>query len=617
MTRGHIAVAIVGYGYWGSKHVRVFSAMPDVAVTIVDTDPSRLTAARRDCPGARLSRSLDEVLREVDAVVVATPSATHARLALAAIRADRHVFVEKPLATSSADCEALVDAAEAHGVVLMSGHTFEHHAAVWKLRELVSDGHLGDIRYIDCARLSLGLYQADVNVIWDLAPHDVSIVNYLLGRPPVGVSAWGHSHASLGAEDVAHIQLRYTEPDIRAYIHVSWLAPCKVRRVTVVGSRKMAVYNDMAGDERIRVYDVGVDHVSFSESVSAPGVSYRRGDIVSPFIAFEEPLAVQNAHLLECIRDGRTPRTDGNSGLAVARVLEAANNALISGREVALHTLPVLSDADGPDIDLTRVRPELPLVLDGDASRVTITSSDRIPFLDLAAQHDEIRSEIDDAWARVTAANAFVGGAHVERFEAEFADYCGVRHCIGVANGTDALMLILASLSVDGQEVIVPGNTFVATVEAIVAAGAIPVFVDVDPRTLLVSAEHVADAISARTAAVIVVHLYGQMPDMDAIGRVAARAGYRGDRGRRGKRTARGGGDGARVPTAMRPRSASIRARTWARSATQERSRPTTPASRGTSAPLQTTDVRRPAGTSTTSSAATAGSTDCRPRSCR
>jgi predicted dehydrogenase len=365
MTRGHIAVAIVGYGYWGSKHARVFSAMPDVTVTIVDTDPIRLTTARRTFPSARLARSLDEILRDVDAVVVATPSATHARLALTALRAGRHVFVEKPMATSTAECESLVDAANAHGVVLMSGHTFEHNAAVWKLRDLVTGGHLGDIRYIDCARLSLGLYQPDVNVIWDLAPHDVSIVNFLLGRPPIGVSAWGHSHANLGPEDVAHIQLRYTEPDIRAYIHVSWLAPCKVRRVTVVGSRKMAVYNDMASDERIRVYDVGVDDV-YSESLDTPAVSYRRGDIVSPFVAFEEPLAVQNAHLLDCIRTGCSPRTDGNSGLAVARVLEAANNALISGREVTLHTLPVLTDTEAPE--LTQYRPELPLVLDGDAT---------------------------------------------------------------------------------------------------------------------------------------------------------------------------------------------------------------------------------------------------------
>jgi predicted dehydrogenase len=368
VTRGQIALAVVGCGYWGEKHVRVFGGMPDVSLTVVDTDPSRLAAARNAHPSVRLATSIEEVLPLVDAVVVATPSATHSRLALAAIRAGRHVFVEKPLATTVADCQELVDAADARGVLLMTGHTFEHNAAVWKLREFVVSGHLGEIRYVDCARLSLGLYQPDVNVIWDLAPHDVSIVNFLLGRLPSAVSAWGYGHANLGLEDVAHLQLRYTEPDIRAYIHVSWLAPCKVRRVTVVGSHKMAVYNDMSVDDRIRVYDTGLED-RFADSVDATPVAYRRGDIVSPFVPFVEPLSVQDAHLIDCIRTGSPPRTDGNSGLAVARVLEAANSALISGREVAIHTLPMLTDAEVVHApDLTRYDTERPLVLDGDTA---------------------------------------------------------------------------------------------------------------------------------------------------------------------------------------------------------------------------------------------------------
>ncbi len=165
---------------------------------------------------------------------------------------------------------------------------------------------------------------------------------------------------------MAHLQLRYTEPDVRAYIHVSWLAPCKVRRVTVVGSHKMAVYNDMSVDDRIRVYDTGIDDLGFVDSMGTPApVTYRHGDIVSPFVAFPEPLGVQDEHLIECIRTGTTPRTDGRSGLAVARVLEAANSALISGREVALHTLPVIADADGPDL---MYAPEPSLVLDGDTA---------------------------------------------------------------------------------------------------------------------------------------------------------------------------------------------------------------------------------------------------------
>jgi predicted dehydrogenase len=361
-------IAVIGFGYWGSKHVRVLGTVPGVDVTVVDPDLDRLADAVSHHPTVRTARSLAAVADDLDAVIIATPPSTHYALAAEALAAGLHVLVEKPLATSVVDAETLVDAAEAAGLTLMVGHTFEYNPAVRRLRDIVRSGVLGRILYIDAARLNLGLYQRDVNVIWDLAPHDVSIVNFLLGRLPSAVSAWGYSHANLGLEDVAHLQLRYTEPDIRAYIHVSWLAPCKVRRVTVVGSHKMAVYNDMSVDDRIRVYDTGLED-RFADSVDATPVAYRRGDIVSPFVPFVEPLAVQDAHLIDCIRTGSPPRTDGNSGLAVARVLEAANSALISGREVAIHTLPMLTDAEVVHApDLTRYDTERPLVLDGDTA---------------------------------------------------------------------------------------------------------------------------------------------------------------------------------------------------------------------------------------------------------
>ena len=218
----------------------------------------------------------------------------------------------------------------------MAGHTFEYNTAVWKLRDIVDSGELGEVCYIDTARLNLGLYQLDVNVIWDLAPHDISIVNFLLGRSPDRVSAWGNSHASGRTEDVAHLQLRYLDANITAYMHVSWLDPCKVRRVTVVGTEKMVVYNDLSSNERIRIYDSGVEPSSVSDSMHALPMNYRWGDIVSPFVSFEEPLAVQDAHLIDCVRTGARPRTDGESGLAVVRVLEAADTALHSGHEIAL-----------------------------------------------------------------------------------------------------------------------------------------------------------------------------------------------------------------------------------------------------------------------------------------
>lgn len=334
--RGKLRVGVIGYGYWGSKHVRVLAAMPDVAVVVADGDSARLIQARRAFPNMRLARSVDEVLREVDAIVVATPPRTHAEIAQAAVDAGCHVMVEKPLGVSVAECQALIDSAEKAGVVLMVGHTFEYNAAVWKLRELVSTGELGNTRYIDTARLNLGLYQKDVNVVWDLAAHDVSILNFLLGRLPATVSAWGHNHATDGLEDVAHLQLRYEDSPLSAYLHVSWLDPCKVRRVTVVGSEKMAVYNDVATNERIRVYDVGVAPSSAVDDLQAMPMSYRYGDIVSPYIPFEEPLGVEDGHFIDCARHDARPLSDGASGLAVVRVLEAASVALSTGAEVSV-----------------------------------------------------------------------------------------------------------------------------------------------------------------------------------------------------------------------------------------------------------------------------------------
>jgi predicted dehydrogenase len=350
-------VAVVGYGNWGSKHVRVFSSMPDVRVTVVDSDPLRLASAQGAYPMVKLDECLDRALETADVVVVATPPASHAPIAHAAIRAGCHVLVEKPLATSVGECEDLIAAARLNGVHLMVGHTFEHDAAIWKLREIAQSGMLGEIRYIDCARLNLGLYQDDVNVVWDLAPHDVSIVNFILGELPTGVSAWGHSHANRKFEDVAHLKLRYADSDIYAYIHVSWLDPCKVRRVTIVGSEKMAVYNDMATEGKIRVYDVGLEE----ESIYPEPVKYRRGDIVAPAINWHEPLGEQAKQVLHSVRTGAAPKTDGQSGLAVARVLEAADRAMNSGSEVLLQPEPVI------DITIESIPPRevpAPVVLD-------------------------------------------------------------------------------------------------------------------------------------------------------------------------------------------------------------------------------------------------------------
>jgi predicted dehydrogenase len=336
-------VAVVGCGYWGSKHVRVLHAMDDVAeVVVVDSCGERARKLARGYKSASWHAALGPALAEVDAVVVATPPSTHVAVALQAIEAGKHVLVEKPLAPTTAGVRLLQAAAAAAGVVLMVGHTFEYNPAVRKLRELVHDGELGEVYYIDSARLNLGLYQNDVNVILDLAPHDISIINHVLGRRPVAAQAWASRHAHHRFEDVAYLRLFYDDffddRGLSANIHVSWLDPCKVRRVTAVGSRKMAVYDDLAADERIRVLDKGVC-LPEGGDLTQPPMSYRYGDIVVPFIAPDEPLAVQDRHFTDCIATGARPLTDGENGLAVVAALEAAELSRRLGRPVLLEEL--------------------------------------------------------------------------------------------------------------------------------------------------------------------------------------------------------------------------------------------------------------------------------------
>ena len=337
MVRGeqvaeHVHVAVVGYGYWGSKHVRVLSSMPDVAVTVVDSDVGRLREAEAHYPAVEsTAERIDQVLDRVDAVLVATPPASHVDVAMRALTAGKHVLVEKPLATSVEDAEALVNAAAANNVLLVVGHTFEYNAAVRQLRDIIRSGELGRVLYIDSARLSLGLYQRDVNVIWDLAPHDISITSFLLDELPIAASVWAHRNIGPWREDVAYLRLDF--PTTHAFVHVSWLNPNKVRRTTVVGERRMAIYDDMSDNERIRIYDIGVDPAEIDNPHLAHEmpVTYRTGDIISPFVPFREPLMVQDEEFVECIRTGLPSTTPGERGLDIVRVLAATDVALATG----------------------------------------------------------------------------------------------------------------------------------------------------------------------------------------------------------------------------------------------------------------------------------------------
>jgi predicted dehydrogenase len=331
----------------------VLTGIPGVEVTVVDTDPRRLAEAARSFPSAGTARAVAEALPGVDAVVVASPPASHHPIALEALAAGRHCLVEKPLAVSSAQGEELVQAAAAAGVHLMVGHTFEYNAAVWKLKEIVSSGELGDLFYVNTSRLSLGRYQNDCNVIWDLAPHDISIVTYLLDEMPGTVSVWSRRNIGEVYADIAYVRMEFPAARASAFVHVSWLDPQKVRRVTVAGEAKMAVYDDLS-DERIRVFDKGVDptEVTGAAASHALPVTYRSGDIVSPYIAFTEPLLVQDGHFIDCLRTGERPRTPGERGLEIVRVLEATDRAAADNDAVPLARLLPVADVSGAPADL-------------------------------------------------------------------------------------------------------------------------------------------------------------------------------------------------------------------------------------------------------------------------
>jgi predicted dehydrogenase len=330
-----IRVGVVGVGYWGSKQLRVMQAQPGVAQAVaIDARLPHLPALAHLLADGRGFTSLEAAFDHVDAVVIATPPASHGPLGLQAINAGKHVLIEKPLATSTADAQALTDAACAAGVTLMVGHTFEYNAAVWLLRELVQTQELGDLYYLDSSRLNMGLYQSDVNVVFDLAPHDISIANYVLGRPPTSVHAWGSHHVDPSYEDVAFLRLDYADIGVRANIHVSWLDPRKVRMITAVGSKKMAVYDDTLAEERIRVHDKAV--LPNTDGHSPALKSYHQGAIVSPVIKFDEPLGVQARHFVDCVTTGGRPQTDGANGVAVVQVIEAAQLSLAEERRVLL-----------------------------------------------------------------------------------------------------------------------------------------------------------------------------------------------------------------------------------------------------------------------------------------
>jgi predicted dehydrogenase len=325
-----LRVGVVGCGYWGPNLIRNFNQLRESEViACADLAEGRLAHMKTLYPHVETTRDYGDLVRSsnIDAVVVATPPRTHVEVAMAALEAGKHVFVEKPLAISGSECESMIAKAREKKRVLMVGHTFLYTAAVNKIKELVKAGELGDILYVNATRVNLGIFQEDINVVWDLAPHDVSILNYILDSHPLEVAAHGHSYIRQNVEDIAYLHLKYPG-SIMAHVHVSWLNPNKIREITVVGSKKMLVYDDISSLEKIRIYDKGVTVLPHYDTFGEFQLSYRFGDIFIPKLDDSEPLKVACQHFVDCTKTGVEPRSSGTHGLEVVRVIEAANHSL-------------------------------------------------------------------------------------------------------------------------------------------------------------------------------------------------------------------------------------------------------------------------------------------------
>lgn len=341
-----IKVGVVGCGYWGPNLIRNLRQSNDCQLDLIcDASEQRLTHMRRLHPGVATTTRFEDLLENpnIEAVVIATPVRFHFKMAKACLEQGKHVFIEKPMARTEAEGMELVALAESKGLILMVGHTFLFSPAVKRMKEIIDSGDIGEIQYITARRLNLGLFQKDINVAWDLAPHDISIILHLLGESPTAVSCQGASHVTRGIEDVTTMFLTFSKNRC-AIVQNSWLDPKKVRQMTVVGSRRMIAYDDTEPLEKLKIYDARVEVMPHYDTFAEFTYSYHYGDAYVPYIKQDEPLKLETQHFLDCIREGRTPITGGRAGLEVVRILEAADNSLKQlGRAVSPGAEPIAS----------------------------------------------------------------------------------------------------------------------------------------------------------------------------------------------------------------------------------------------------------------------------------
>ncbi len=333
-----INIGIIGYGYWGPNLVRNFAEASGIAVAgVADLDQKRLEIVRKRYPGVKTTTRFQDLLEDkaIDAIAIATPVNSHFELGMAALKAGKHLWLEKPMSETAQQARQLVDEAEKRQRVLIVDHTFIYTGAVRKMADLVKSDGLGQVHYYDSTRINLGLFQRDVNVISDLAVHDFSILDYLVGEQPVAVSAVGTNHFPGTPENLAYITLFYDSGMI-AHTNVSWLAPVKVRRILIGGSQKMITYDDLEPSEKIKVYDKGISFTSDPQQIYEMRVGYRTGDMWAPKLDATEALRVEAEHFVDCIEHGKVPQTDGSLGLRVVELIEAATHSM-NDRGRAVH----------------------------------------------------------------------------------------------------------------------------------------------------------------------------------------------------------------------------------------------------------------------------------------
>lgn len=325
-----INIGVIGCGYWGPNLIRNLNSFSNVKMKMAaDLNIEKLQYIKGLYPHIEITDNYKDIIYspDIDAIAIATPLSSHYPIAFEALNNKKHVFVEKPIASNIKQVEKMICIAKNNNLVLMVGHIFEYTAATKKVKDIIDSGELGDIYYMNCQRLNLGLFQQDINVMWDLAPHDISIILYFLGKEPIYVSASGASHINPKIEDVSILTMEF-ENNLITYIHSSWLDPNKIRKITIVGSKKMLVYDDVEPIEKIKIYYKGVDVPEHYDTFGEFQYSYRYGDILIPMLKNTEPLKTELIHFCECIVNSQTPQSDGASGLRVVKILEAGQESL-------------------------------------------------------------------------------------------------------------------------------------------------------------------------------------------------------------------------------------------------------------------------------------------------